>query len=79
MEDYLLTTVDNPYDPFIQEDEWYSFDEQKGYHTCGYLARLCSISPEMTDEDIDRIYNEAAETIIRQNYGLYKKYYRKKK
>ncbi len=28
-----LTTVDNPYDPFTQWDEWYAYDEGKGYAT----------------------------------------------
>ena len=29
-----ITTVDNPYDPFEEWDEWYLFDKTKGYHTC---------------------------------------------
>ena len=29
----MLTTVDNPYDPYTQYDEWLSYDEQAGYNT----------------------------------------------
>lgn len=29
----MLTTEDNPFDPFTQYDEWYAFDYEKGYHT----------------------------------------------
>jgi hypothetical protein len=32
-----LTTVDNPYNPFLQWDDWYAFDMMKGYDTCGLI------------------------------------------
>lgn len=27
----MLTTVDNPFDPFEQFTSWFMFDEEKGY------------------------------------------------
>ena len=39
--DLMVTTVDNPYNPFTEFYEWLSFDIEKGYNTCGLLARLC--------------------------------------
>lgn len=27
--DYLLTTIDNPFNPFTDWDSWYNFDQQK--------------------------------------------------
>lgn len=36
----MLTTVDNPFDPFEQFTSWFMFDEEKGYHTCSYLGRI---------------------------------------
>ena len=36
----LLTTVDNPYNPFTHWQEWYNYDVENGYHTCSLLARL---------------------------------------
>ena len=38
--EFMITTFDNPFDPFYQFDEWLLFDNMKGYNTCGHLARL---------------------------------------
>ena len=36
MEMCMLTTTDNPYDPFTQYEAWYRFDEDNGYHSCAW-------------------------------------------
>jgi hypothetical protein len=28
--EYMLTTVDNPYDPWTQWDEWFAWDQSAG-------------------------------------------------
>ena len=38
VKEFMLSTSDNPYNPFTQFKEWYSFDISKGYNTCSYLA-----------------------------------------
>lgn len=39
-EDILLTTKDNPYNPFLDYDNWKYFDEtMKHYNTEAYIAR----------------------------------------
>ena len=48
-----LTTIDNPYDPITDFDKWYLYDEQKGYHTSSYLARLIKDS-----DDVDPAFME---------------------
>ena len=58
-----LTTIDNPYSPFSQFDDWYSYDTEKGYDCCGYLDRMKSLmkedttylSPEKEDTILDNI------------------------
>lgn len=41
---FMLTTKDNPFNPFDDFDSWYQFDEAKGYRTCGLVARLAHSS-----------------------------------
>lgn len=70
----MLTTVDNPYNPFIQFDEWFAFDQQQGYHTCEYLARIAHTSNDLSDEMNDAIVESAINEIIDFNLiGIYQK------
>lgn len=74
MKQSMLTTIDNPYDPFTQFDEWYSFDVSKGYHTCGYLARISLSSEDLSPEDEAIAIDAAIDEIIKFNVlGIYKK------
>lgn len=41
----MLTTFDNPYNPFDEFTSWFMFDEEKGYHSCAYLGRIAN-TPE---------------------------------
>lgn len=74
MEEVMLTTVDNPYDPFTQFDDWYAFDLRQGYNTCEYLARICYTSDALSDElnaaEIERAIDEAVKYNV---IGVYKK------
>ena len=70
----MVTTTDNPWDPFTQFDEWYAFDVRSGYNTCGYLARLARSSYELSEADQRVAINEAVEQIVKENIlGIYKK------
>ena len=72
--EYMLTTVDNPYDPFSNFDEWYEFDRLKGYDTCGYLARIAKTSSKLSDELNQLAINDAIDEICRYNWrGIYRK------
>jgi hypothetical protein len=55
MREVMLTTVDNPFNPFDNFEEWFKIDMQFGYNTCALLARL---APAPADSLPDS-YNEA--------------------
>lgn len=70
----MLTTEDNPYDPFTQFDDWKAFDDQKGYNSCSYLARICFSSPELTQQEQNEAFEQAIDEIVALNLtGNYKK------
>lgn len=78
MDEVMLTTIDNPYDPFTQFDDWYGFDHLKGYNTCEYLARIAKTSPELSEADHIEEMEAAIDEICRLNVlGIYKKVKRK--
>ena len=73
MDDVMLTTVDNPFDPFTQWDEWYTWDASAGYHTPGYLARIVKTSYDLSEYDQDLAIVDAMNEIVDEhNNGFYK-------
>ena len=70
----MLTTIDNPFNPFTQFDDWYLYDELKGYHTCSYLARIAKVSNELSDVENENETERAINEIVAYNIlGIYKK------
>lgn len=55
-----ISTIDNPYDPFTQFEEWLLFDKEKGYNSCDKLARIARTSDQLSD----KMNNEAIEVAI---------------
>lgn len=75
-DEFMLTTIDNPYSPFTHWDEWYAFDEAAGYHTSGLLARITITSLELSETDQNLAISYAIDEIIQENIlGLYTKAY----
>ena len=64
----MLTTIDNPYDPFDNFKAWYLFDVQKGYNCCSYLARIAKVSDEMTETENDEEIERAIDEIIEHDF-----------
>jgi hypothetical protein len=70
----MLTTIDNPHDPFDDYDNWFAFDSRLGYHTPSYLARIVITSDSISDVDQQLAINEAIDKIVEQNINfMYKK------
>ena len=74
MDEYMLTTVDNPFDPFTRFDEWLSYDLSQGHDTLGLLARVAVSSHEVSDVDNELAIARAIDEIVAENvFGIHKK------
>ena len=70
----LLTTFDNPFDPFEQYTSWMLFDKEKGYDSSERLMRIANITDEMTQKEIDEEIERAIDEIVKYDFtNTYKK------
>lgn len=71
---HMLTTIDNPFNPFTHYDEWYAWDASAGYHTPSFLARVVITSDQLSDADQSLAIEEAIDEIVKENVlGIYQK------
>jgi hypothetical protein len=72
--EYMLTTIDNPYNPFTEFDEWFVYDTQNNYFSCSLLARFACTSTEMSEYENQEELNSAIDRILELDLtGMYKK------
>lgn len=71
-EAHMLSTSDNPWNPWTHFKEWQAWDMQAGYFTLPYLARITISSNELSEADQDLAVELAIEEIVRLNInGMY--------
>jgi hypothetical protein len=71
---YMLTTFDNPYDPFKQFPSWFLFDVEKGYNSCSYLGRIARTSEQLSEEENGAEIERAIDEIVKYDFmNIYKK------
>lgn len=72
--EYMLTTVDNPFDPFTEFDQWLEYDIHMGYHTCAFLGRIAMVSDDLSISDQEQAVQDAIDEIVKENVsGMWKK------
>ena len=69
---YMLTTLDNPFDPFNDFTSWYMFDCEKGHNTSARLARIANIDSDMSQKEVEDEMDRAMDFIVK--YDLEDKY-----
>ena len=70
--DFMLSTIDNPFNPFKDFNSWLQFDKDNGHNCCERLARIARISDDMSELEKDREYERAIDEIIRYDiFGIY--------
>ena len=73
----MLTTFDNPYNPFDDFTSWFMFDIEKGYNTCSYLGRIVNLSDDLCQKEVDEEVERAIDEIIFYDFRkIYKKVYK---
>ena len=72
MKKAMLSTIDNPFNPFDNFDSWFMYDMDKGYNSCAYLARIGKFSDQLTDQENDEEQERAIDEIIKYDpLGIY--------
>lgn len=72
--DCMLTTFDNPYNPFDDFTLWLLYDKEQDYNTCELLARTAKFSDDMSQDEIDAETDRAMDEIIFQDpFNIYRK------
>lgn len=68
----MLSTSDNPFNPFDDYQEWFAWDLRAGYNTPGMLARIAIVSPEQSEVDQSIAIEDAIDEIVEHNaLGVY--------
>ena len=70
---YMLTTFDNPFNPFVDFSSWYMFDCEMMHNTCSRLARIADINSEMTEKEVNEEKERAMQFIVK--YDLENKFF----
>lgn len=80
MEDnyYVLTTTDNPWNPFTHFMEWYNYDTTYVRPSCtSLIARRARTSPDLPETMNDLAIKDAIDEICKENVtGKYRRIYR---
>ena len=74
MANCMLTTVDNPFNPFEQFTSWWLFDIEKGYNSCSRLMRIARVSDDMSSKEEEDEIERAIDEIVKYDFlDVYKK------
>lgn len=68
----MLTTFDNPFNPFTEFDRWWKEDLLLGHNCCGLLANESNVSDVASDEVNDKAIIEAMKRIVKREPMIYK-------
>lgn len=68
----MLTTSDNPFNPHDDYDSWMRWDQDNGYFTSEYIARLMDPDVDYDNDGnaMDALYSEIINNNITGNYVL---------
>lgn len=71
--DCMLSTYDNPFNPFDDFDIWWKTDLSLGHDCCGYLAKVANTSEIFSDSVNNELIDNAMNEIIESDPTIYRK------
>lgn len=63
----MLSTIDNPINPFDDYLEWWRFDTSHGYNSSAYLVREMHTSEQFSDEEDSEEMERAIDEILKRD------------
>lgn len=63
-----LSTHDNPFNPFLDFNSWFSFDFTKGYNCCSMISRIAQTAEMLTDKENFEEIEKAIDDIIKEDF-----------
>lgn len=64
----MLSTIDNPFNPFEDYSSWLMFDKEKGYDSAERLMRIAKLSDNMTQKEENEEIERAIDEIIKYDF-----------
>ena len=61
----MLSTIDNPFNPFEDYSSWLMFDKEKGYDSAERLMRIAKLTDSMTQKEENEEIERAIDEIIK--------------
>ena len=64
----MLSTIDNPFNPFEDYSSWLMFDKEKGYDSAERLMRIAKITDDMKQKEENEEIERAIDEIIKYDF-----------
>ena len=61
----MLSTIDNPFNPFEDYSSWLMFDKEKGYDSAERLMRIAKLTDDMTQKEENEETERAIDQIVK--------------
>ena len=68
----MLSTIDNPYNPFDDYVSWLLYDNEHGYNSHCYMMRIAQLTDDMSSAEENEEIERAIDEILEYNpLGIY--------
>ena len=76
MADYMVTTMDNPWNPFTHYHKWLDYDSEYGYNTDQWIYILSKTSSDLVKEEMEEQIDAGVDRLLELDpFGLHVKVY----